>query len=696
MNLSEIRWPKVNSLLGQLLAIQMLGILTAAVGIYCFYFATTKSMSETHLKNQQSLIETQIAAEKENWVSWQLLDLREALNEGMNKFALEHHLQNLNILKKSQIENSPHKYDFVLLADSNLGANEPLYIAGNFQPDEKSGNSRDVSLVLFSISALFISVSLFSMYYLRKHVHKPIGQLIEQLNLMAEGGDFSSDQIDAHFEIKFFLESIRNLYQKTKLFEREATVGRMSAQVAHDIRSPLAALNVATEIIDGIPEDRKRLIRNSVQRINDIANGLLLKAREGRGHFQSGALDNPFFNKTQVVMLGSLIESIISEKRIQFRNQLGVRIEVMPHRVFEAFAKVDPIELSRILSNLINNSIEAFAEQNGRVLVSFESDQNCHRISIKDNGKGIPSDVLKKLGQPGLSFGKEYSVGGIISGTGLGVSHAKMTVDSWGGSIAILSVLEKGTEFVISLPKTPSPVWFQEQIVVGPQAQIVIVDDDISIHNLWEERLDGFMKSLGLPPILRFTSATEFRALSVNQNMIFLIDYELFDHTINGIDLISERHLQDQATLVTSRFDETVIRDNCVKLGIKLLPKSLIGYVPINVNVRQDQEHWDAVLFDDDILIGSAWKIAAEQAGKKILWFTEYLNFQAALVQLKKSTSIYVDCELGNGIKGEIVARDLIARGFKSVWLATGYSADDIDAPEGLMGVVGKEPPKFS
>lgn len=64
---------------------------------------------------------------------------------------------------------------------------------------------------------------------------------------------------------------------------------------------------------------------------------------------------------------------------------------------------------------------------------------------------------------------------------------------------------------------------------------------------------------------------------------IFLIDYELIGQRFTGLDLIEENKLGDRAILVTSRYEEPQIRKRCEKLGIRLIPKSMTGWVPIEV-----------------------------------------------------------------------------------------------------------------
>jgi signal transduction histidine kinase len=97
------------------------------------------------------------------------------------------------------------------------------------------------------------------------------------------------------------------------------------------------------------------------------------------------------------------------------------------------------MELSRLLSNLINNAIEAHAT---RILIQAENVQPVTRIKISDNGKGIPNDKLKKVIEKGFSFNKK-------SGTGLGLSYAKEVTEKSGGQLILFSTLGEGTEIIL-------------------------------------------------------------------------------------------------------------------------------------------------------------------------------------------------------------------------------------------------------
>ncbi len=363
----------------------------------------------------------------------------------------------------------------------------------------------------------------------------------------------------------------------------------LSRQVAHDIRSPLSALNMLSASLKEVPEEKRLILRNSIQRINDIANDLFAKGKPSSlspvTKLSEISTLKKNSDKFEMILLPAFIDGIVSEKRIQFRDQIGVTIESDFKHSFGSFVSADGKELARVISNSINNSVEAFPEKKGSITVAVRGYKDKVQLSIRDNGKGMPPEILAKLGEAGVTYGKEDP----LSGSGLGVYHAIKAIEAMGGKLHISSQLGIGTLIDIQLPRIENPSWFLDSINLKSGQQVISLDDDLTIHQIWSERLESIQATERNISLKNFTSANEFKefikaGLTVDPKPLYLIDYEFLGQNTTGIELIKQLKLQENVVLVTSHYEEPEIKSYCETLKIKLLPKSLAGFVPIEIS----------------------------------------------------------------------------------------------------------------
>lgn len=404
-------------------------------------------------------------------------------------------------------------------------------------------------------------------------VKKYLNNEIKAKDVLLEGSD------EITFLSKTFSEMLQKLEETTQeLIDNEKLKARseileqkalIASQVSHDIRSPLAALNMIMDAIQDLPEDKRIIARSATQRINDIANTLLQKGKNKES-----------FQNTH--MLSSLLDSIVSEKRMQFREYIDVLIESNLSTSYGIFIDGDYVELKRLFSNLINNSVEAFENKKGQILVSVKDLNDKVLIELKDSGKGIPATILSQLGERGVSFGKN----GSDSGSGLGLFHAKNLVEKMGGKFEIQSEVNIGTSINILLPKVKSPNWFIERLNFAGINQIIVLDDDQSIHNIWKNRIKSFTTINTHIELVHFTSGEGFKEWYYDNSekvstRLYLFDFELLNQKQTGLDIAEELNLSEKVILVTSRYDNIQILNRCSQLRIKLIPKPMASLVPI-------------------------------------------------------------------------------------------------------------------
>ncbi len=234
-------------------------------------------------------------------------------------------------------------------------------------------------------------------------------------------------------EAKFEAERIKSI-RNAKL----ASLGEMSAGIAHEINNPLAIISGSVGLLSKFVDNPEKFsskiqtIKKSCDRIARIVNGLRKFSRSG---------DRSSFKNSDV---GSIVdEALVLTESKSKRHATPVSVEC------KSIAKVrcDDIEIEQVLVNLINNSIDAVKSQPEKwVKVSVFEDDTSVVLRVMDSGSGIPEHVRSKLFDP---FFTTKRVG---EGTGLGLSIAKGILDEHGATIAVLDGVPN-TCFEIRFPK---------------------------------------------------------------------------------------------------------------------------------------------------------------------------------------------------------------------------------------------------
>ncbi len=252
--------------------------------------------------------------------------------------------------------------------------------------------------------------------------------------ILAQAKEDPTSSVARRFQIAEFgavsLELRENMRVASQVVQATASLA-VAKQVAHDIRSPLASLKMLIEDIKTkIPETYATALGSNVKRISEIASDLIERNEEKvRKHFE-------------IVCANQICEEIISEKRNIHAKAKDLEISA------SSFAKnslisINPSDFRRVLSNLLDNSIEA-CSVGGNVSIQLKNDERNLEIIIADTGKGISDEVVGRLFKPGATYGKP-------NGKGLGLAHAKATIEAAGGKIGIFSQMGVGTELRIVL-----------------------------------------------------------------------------------------------------------------------------------------------------------------------------------------------------------------------------------------------------
>ncbi|MEK2644796.1 sensor histidine kinase [Bdellovibrio sp. BCCA] len=214
-------------------------------------------------------------------------------------------------------------------------------------------------------------------------------------------------------------------------------IATISRQVAHDIRGPLMALTTLSQLSHEMGSDKKELLDLAVARIRGIAEDLLTKGKKEKK-------EDVVVVKDAGSDLSNLMESLLKEYRFSHP-----KVDFTWHKHIhseKAAVSLESIKIQRVVSNLINNSLEALPEKEASINMTLMERQEHWLLQIMDNGCGIPEEILPRLMEEGVSHGKE-------NGHGLGLFDARKTLQSIGGELQIRSRVGVGTQVVLLFPK---------------------------------------------------------------------------------------------------------------------------------------------------------------------------------------------------------------------------------------------------
>ncbi len=472
------------------------------------------------------------------------------------------------------------------------------------------------------------------------------------------------------FIIYYIFKRLENFEIERERVERESEIAswqiETNRQLAHDIRSPLTALSMVISELEGLTQLKRRMVETSVNRIHDIANGLLNRERIGIGG--------------EAFLVSIYIERLITEKREQYKgisDKVNIKASFDEESYF-LFSSIDYIEFQRILSNLINNAVEASQDLDGEVLVELSKTGQYAEVKIEDRGKGIPFDILKRLNnEEQLTFGKK-------NGNGIGLAHAREVLKKAQGLFKIDSLEGEGTCVKIKIPIVSDPQWFCSEIFLKKTVPIIILDDDLSIHDLWRERLKGLDLN-----IYFFISPDEFMSfISQLDDFLLLFDLCLKENRID--EFVEKFKLSEKSILITNFFEDKKIRNYCHNLGMKIVPKELLGKIPLHLIKT---ELYDAVFLDNEEILRRGWEVEAKEKGISLLSTDSIQVIKNSLKKFGSYTQFYIDHNLGNKNSGLEVCRWLWSMGFREIFLATGYEPQNYRNISYIKSVVGKRPP---
>jgi signal transduction histidine kinase len=553
-----------------LLAQTLIGFLGLIILLFAYnHFHDQKTMKA--ISDAKSRIVPILEIKNEKIRSYQYLGLEHAINEELTELKKEFQIRDFKVLPNQDAQklHQAEPNDSILVPSSAENDELVIYTLLDRAAIGNAGKDSGFSYVFYMVTFFLVFMIGITARYIYSRIYSPFLTMYTRMKNMNDVEQTNLDTISASGEIQTFIQMFNELLVERKKLEKQAAISLIAQQVSHDIRSPLAALNMITDDLSELEESKRQIIRNSINRIRDIANGLSLKKRELQ---QESIAESPQVDRSKFInhMLAYSIENIISEKNLTYPSA-RFKIETnLDTQSYSMFSILDPVEFQRLISNLLNNSIEATPNGLIRISMTRSADDQKIVISIEDNGSGIPQQILSNLGKRGVTYGKQ-------SGSGLGLFHAIQNVENWGGKLSIQSKEKVGTTITITLPASAPPVWLRRNLDLTSIKQTVVVDDDDTIHSIWKSKLHDHSIHLRTPNDLR----RFLFDLDDYEQYLFLVDHEFIGEDTNGLSLIHELNIAHQSVLVTSHFDEHLIQSDCEKIGLKIIPKFMAPQIQV-------------------------------------------------------------------------------------------------------------------
>ena len=296
-----------------------------------------------------------------------------------------------------------------------------------------------INRIIIIIGVISISSIIMISIIISRSIAKPISKVSKMTKYIGEGNYKNKLNYKSNImEIDYLINSINKL--SNELNDQENLRKQLTGDIAHELRTPLTSIKGHLDaIIVGIWEptnERLNSINEEVKRITNLVDELRKLAK-----FDSGK-DN--LNK-EIVNLKNYIKSIAY-------NYEGKALEkniVIKYQLENIEALIDKEKFAQVIINILSNAIK-YNNGNNEIYIKVFKKNNSINISIKDSGIGIPKSEYKNIFERFYRLDK--SRGANEKGAGVGLTIAKSIVNAHGGEIEVYSEINKGSEFIISLP----------------------------------------------------------------------------------------------------------------------------------------------------------------------------------------------------------------------------------------------------
>lgn len=421
------------------------------------------------------------------------------------------------------------------------------------------------------------------------------------------------------------LEAVKEEKEKFKL---------IIGQLIHDMASPLESIkNFSGKSENKITESDCIYMKGAATKLSILVRNLLSR-------YQNKQVDE---NKQENLLIIPELKQIMEEKELEYKDtEITFKLDVLEKDYFSAIL-INHSMFYRMISNLVNNAVDATKDISSRaVILKARALEDSVTIFVKDNGFGMTQEVQDKFLQ-GLSITQ-----GKDSGHGLGLTQVYDTIKSVDAKLSIYARANEGTEIVLKFSKVNPPNWIINQINIREDWKILILDNDLIIHEKWKKKLETIVQQYQNIKVFYFRHSREILSyvdaldLKDIDKHILLADYDLGEE-LNGLEIIKACGIRN-AILITSYANDEDLQNKVIQVGIKMLPKGFISVVEIHVKkiIEMFSKKVDMLWLDDqEFFVQSI--ISESYSDLKIETYTDPIIFFQEVVYYRLDTKIILD-----------------------------------------------------
>ena len=324
-----------------------------------------------------------------------------------------------------------------------LGWEGGVWVRGILEAPENPQLLTNLMLIVLIVMPLLIVLAALGGYLIARRAFRPLDQITSTAAAINEASDLSRrvDIPPGHNEFSRLARTFNQMFAHLeRLFDAEQ---QFTADASHELRTPVSVIKSACEYAEKYgetPEEQREtlaMIHRQADKMTDLIGQLLSITRLDQGTDAA---------QLQRLDLSGLVQTVCQEQPCPADR---LRVEVEPGVTVQG----DSALLTRLLQNLIDNAFK-YGRPEGHVWVTLRREQGEVRLTVRDDGIGIPKDAQEKVWQ--RFYQVDPSRSGERGGAGLGLAMVRKIAQAHGGDMTLESIPDLGSTFTLHLPSIRS------------------------------------------------------------------------------------------------------------------------------------------------------------------------------------------------------------------------------------------------